>query len=119
MRRRLEIARALLHQPKILFLDEPTVGLDPQTRNRIWSYIQDLRKREDLTVFFTTHLMEEAEREADRIAIIDHGQIIALNSPKGLEEETETESLEEAFLVLTGKDIREGGEKGGPRIRNI
>jgi ABC-2 type transport system ATP-binding protein len=83
MRRRLEIARGLLHYPKILFLDEPTLGLDPQTRHRIWDYILDLRRRENITVFLTTHYMDEAG-VADRIAIIDYGKIIAIDSPDAL-----------------------------------
>ena len=73
MQRRLEIARGLLHAPHVLFLDEPTVGLDPQTRSSIWAYINDLKRREDITIFLTTHYMDEAEH-CDRIAIIDHGQ---------------------------------------------
>src|ERR1700690_1743272 len=77
MKRRLEIARGLLHHPKVLFLDEPTLGLDPQTRNHMWSYLQNLNKTESITVFFTTHYMEEAARIAERIAIVDHGKIIA------------------------------------------
>lgn len=107
MKRRLEIARGLLHHPKILFLDEPTLGLDPQTRNHIWSYIQNLNKEENITIFFTTHYMEEAAKAANRIAIIDHGKIIAQGTAKELEEQTQTNSLEEAFLALTGKTIRE------------
>jgi ABC-2 type transport system ATP-binding protein len=83
MRRRLEIARGLLHSPRVLFLDEPTVGLDPQTRAHIWSYIEELRAREAITIFLTTHYMEEAEH-CDRIAIIDHGQIVAIDSPEAL-----------------------------------
>lgn len=83
MKRRLEIARGLIHEPKVLFLDEPTLGLDPQTRNYIWTYIDKLKERTGLTIFLTTHYMEEAER-CDRIAIIDHGKIIALDSPKNL-----------------------------------
>ena len=83
MRRRLEIARGLLHYPKVLFLDEPTLGLDPQTRNHIWSYILDLRKRENVTIFLTTHYMDEAG-VADRIAIIDYGRIVALDAPDAL-----------------------------------
>src|SRR5262249_5402330 len=74
MMRRLEIARGLLHTPRIIFLDEPTLGLDPQTRNQMWAYLQDLNKRDKTTVFFSTHYMEEAERVAQRIAIIDHGK---------------------------------------------
>jgi ABC-2 type transport system ATP-binding protein len=85
MKRRLEIARGLLHHPKVLFLDEPTIGLDPQTRRHIWDYISTLRERKDLTIFLTTHYMDEAEI-ADRIAIIDHGQIVALDTPDALKE---------------------------------
>jgi ABC-2 type transport system ATP-binding protein len=83
MKRRLEIARGLLHSPRVLFLDEPTVGLDPQTRSSIWSYIRELKEREDITIFLTTHYMDEAEY-CDRIAIMDQGQIIVLDSPEAL-----------------------------------
>jgi ABC-2 type transport system ATP-binding protein len=83
MKRRLEIARGVLHYPQVLFLDEPTLGLDPQTRSRIWAYLDDLRQREEITVFMTTHYMEEAEF-CDRIAIIDHGKIVALGTPEEL-----------------------------------
>lgn len=83
MKRRLEIARGLLHYPKVLFLDEPTLGLDPQTRTNVWGFINDLRKKEGVTVFLTTHYMDEAEA-CDRIAIIDHGRIIAYGSPEEL-----------------------------------
>jgi ABC-2 type transport system ATP-binding protein len=83
MKRRLEIARGLLHSPRVLFLDEPTVGLDPQTRSSIWSYIRELRQAEDITIFLTTHYMDEAEY-CDRIAIMDHGRIIALDTPSAL-----------------------------------
>jgi ABC-2 type transport system ATP-binding protein len=83
MKRRLEIARGLLHSPRVLFLDEPTVGLDPQTRASIWRYIGELRKAEDITIFMTTHYMDEAEY-CDRIAIMDHGRIIALDTPEAL-----------------------------------
>lgn len=83
MKRRLEIARGLLHRPKVLFLDEPTLGLDPQTRTNVWGFINDLRKKEGVTVFLTTHYMDEAE-VCDRIAIIDHGRIIALGTPEEL-----------------------------------
>jgi ABC-2 type transport system ATP-binding protein len=83
MKRRLEIARGLLHAPRVLFLDEPTVGLDPQTRASIWRYINDLRRREDITIFMTTHYMDEAEF-CDRIAIIDRGSIVALGTPAEL-----------------------------------
>jgi len=83
MKRRLEIARGLLHAPRVLFLDEPTVGLDPQTRSSIWEYINDLKQREDITIFLTTHYMDEAEN-CDRIAIIDHGKIVAMDTPENL-----------------------------------
>jgi ABC-2 type transport system ATP-binding protein len=85
MKRRLEIARGLLHNPRILFLDEPTLGLDPQTRRLIWDYILALRKENNLTIFLTTHYMEEAEN-SDRISIIDHGRIIALDTPDKLKD---------------------------------
>lgn len=106
MKRRLEIARGLIHHPKILFLDEPTLGLDPQTRNHIWTYIAELNKKEKMTVFFTTHYMEEADRVADRIAIIDHGKIVVSGSTEELKKKTGTKNLEDAFLSLTGKEIR-------------
>lgn len=107
MKRRLEIARGLLHHPHIFFLDEPTLGLDPQTRNHIWSYIQDLNKKEQITVFFTTHYMEEAERVAKTVAVIDKGKIITVGTPEDLKAQTKTNSLEDAFLSLTGHGIRE------------
>jgi ABC-2 type transport system ATP-binding protein len=107
MKRRLEVARGLLHHPKILFLDEPTLGLDPQTRNHIWSYLKKLNRKEKITVFFTTHYMEEAEKVSDKIVIIDRGKIIAEGSSRQLKQKTKTGSLEEAFLALTGHGIRE------------
>lgn len=107
MKRRLEIARGLLHHPKILFLDEPTIGLDPQTRNHLWSYVQDLNKKENITVFLTTHYMEEADKVATRIAVIDHGKIVALGSSAELKAQTKTQTLEDAFLALTGSAIRD------------
>src|SRR5258708_998930 len=107
MRRRLEIARGLLHHPKIFFLDEPTVGLDPQTRNQIWNYIKNLNEREGITIFFTTHYMEEAERFAKEVVIIDRGKIIASGSSDSLKKQTKTKNLEDAFLKLTGHVIRD------------
>jgi ABC-2 type transport system ATP-binding protein len=83
MRRRLELIRGLLHRPKVLFLDEPTLGLDPQTRSRIWEYLEEVRSTQDVTLFLTTHYMDEAE-QCDRIGIIDHGRIIALDTPGSL-----------------------------------
>ncbi len=84
MRRRLELGRGIMHHPKILFLDEPTLGLDPQTRGHIWEYIQNLAEKECMTVMLTTHYMEEAEQLCDRVAIIDYGKIVALDSPQTL-----------------------------------
>ncbi len=119
MKRRLEIARGLTHHPKVLFLDEPTIGLDPQTRNHIWSYIQDLNKKEGMTVFFTTHYMEEADRVANRIAVIDRGNIIAKGTPEELKTKTNTKNLEDAFLALTGKTIRDEEADGQDRMREM
>jgi ABC-2 type transport system ATP-binding protein len=120
MKRRLEIARGFLHHPKILFLDEPTLGLDPQTRNLMWQYIKDLNVREKTTVFFTTHYMDEAERVSERIAIVDHGKIIAQGSVAELKAQTDTDRLEEAFLSLTGRKIREEtGDGSLDRMRMI
>ncbi len=107
MKRRLEIARGFLHHPKVLFLDEPTIGLDPQTRNHIWTYLKKMNKEEGTTVFLTTHYMEEADKVSDRIAIIDHGKIVAQGTSEELKASTKTNSLEDAFLALTGKAIRE------------
>jgi ABC-2 type transport system ATP-binding protein len=107
MRRRLEIARGFLHTPKILFLDEPTLGLDPQSRNQLWTHVKNLNQQDGVTVFLTTHYMDEADRVAQRIAIIDHGRIVAIGSPRELKEQTGKESLEEAFLALTGTTIRD------------
>ena len=115
MRRRLEIARGFLHTPRILFLDEPTLGLDPQTRNQLWSHVKKLNETEKVTVFLTTHYMEEAERVAHRIAIMDHGRIVAQGTAAELKEQTDADSLEKAFLALTGTSIRE--EEGGSIVR--
>jgi ABC-2 type transport system ATP-binding protein len=107
MKRRLEIARGLLHHPKVLFLDEPTIGLDPQTRNHIWNYVKNLNKEEKVTIFFTTHHMEEVERYAEKIAIIDHGKIIERGTPAEIMQKAgNATSLEDAFITLTGKEIR-------------
>ena len=84
MRRRLELARGLLHNPRVLFLDEPTLGLDPQTREHIWEYIENLVKTEKVTVIITTHYMDEADQLCNRVAIIDHGRVVALDSPAAL-----------------------------------
>jgi ABC-2 type transport system ATP-binding protein len=115
MKRRLEIARGLLHHPKIIFLDEPTTGLDPQTRNSMWNYLLELNKTEGTTIFFTTHYMEEAEKIAQRISIIDHGKIISSGTADNLKKLANANSLEEAFLNFTGRNIRQ--EDVGPADR--
>src|SRR4051812_7313118 len=135
MRRRLEIARGLMHSPRVLFLDEPTIGLDPQTRSSIWSYIRTLRETEEITIFMTTHYMDEAEY-CDRIAIMDQGQIVALDSPETLKASVgadrvriETDDNERAIDALRqhfGVDARvaegavmfavPGGEQFVPRL---
>ncbi|MBN2111710.1 ATP-binding cassette domain-containing protein [Candidatus Woesearchaeota archaeon] len=117
MKRRLEVARGLVHHPKILFLDEPTLGLDPQTRNSVWEYLKKLNKEEEMTIFFTTHYMEEAERVADMIVVIDHGKIIKTGTSKELKKETKTSSLEDAFLKLTGRKIRDENATSLDRMR--
>jgi len=117
MRRRLEIARGLLHHPKIFFLDEPTLGLDAQTRNRIWERINLLNREYETTIFFTTHYLEEAEKNATRIAIIDKGKIVASGTAEEIEKETKTDNLEAAYLVITGKNIREQNVSSGDSIR--
>lgn len=117
MKRRLEIARGLLHHPKVLFLDEPTVGLDPQTRNHIWSYLSDLNSKEGTTVFLTTHYMDEADKVAERVAIMDHGKIVGQGSPEELEAKVGAATLEEAFLAITGYAIREEEAAAGERMR--
>lgn len=117
MKRRLEIARGLLHHPKVLFLDEPTIGLDPQTRNHIWTYIKNLNEKEGVTIFFTTHHMEEVERMATRIAIIDHGKILTTGTIDEILQQAGTESLEDAFIKLTGSTIRE--EKGNAGLNQM
>jgi len=106
MKRRLEVARAIMHEPKILFLDEPTLGLDPQSRAKIWEYLLRLRERKELTIFMTTHYLDEAEI-CDKVAIIDKGRVIALNSPKTLIAQRRVSTLNEVFLQLTGRDIRD------------
>ena len=112
MRRRLEIARGLLHHPSVLFLDEPTLGLDPQTRNHLWKYIATLSKEKNITIILTTHYMEEADRLCDWIAIIDHGTIIALDSPQNLKDgiggdiiTIQTPDYDTVAQVLTGSWI--------------
>ncbi|HVS66998.1 MAG TPA: ATP-binding cassette domain-containing protein [Mycobacteriales bacterium] len=112
MRRRLEIARGLMHSPRVLFLDEPTIGLDPQTRSSIWSYIRALRESEGTTIFMTTHYMEEAEY-CDRIAIMDRGKIVVLDTPAALKASVgKAASLDDVFIHYTGSEIRDGFSTG-------
>jgi len=119
MKRRLEIGRGLIHHPKILFLDEPTTGLDPQTRNAIWYHIRQLNKDQGMTIFMTTHYMNEAEEVADKVAIIDHGKIIEQGTVAELKKKTKTKNLEETFLKLTGRDIRQEHASGLDRMRMV
>lgn len=117
MKRRLEIARGLLHHPKIFFLDEPTIGLDPQTRNGLWDYLKNLNKKEGITIFFTTHYIEEAEKAATRVAVIDHGKIVGLGTSRELMGQTKTKTLEEAFLNFTGHTIRDEDATAADHMR--
>jgi ABC-2 type transport system ATP-binding protein len=110
MRRRLELARGLIHYPKVLFLDEPTIGLDPQTRDHVWKYIRELKETHDITVVLTTHYMDEADRLSDRIAIMDYGKIIALDTSAKLKETLEGDviivkasNLDALFSLITEK----------------
>ena len=119
MRRRLEIARGFLHTPKILFLDEPTLGLDPQSRNQLWTHVKRLNETEKTTVFLTTHYMDEADRVAHRIAIMDHGTIVAQGTSAELKEQTQTDSLEAAFLALTGSSLRDEGANSTDALRRV
>lgn len=112
MRRRLEIARGLLHEPRILFLDEPTLGLDTQTRNLMWDYVARLSHEKGMTIFFTTHYLDEAEAVAERIAIIDHGKIVAQGTTPELCRQTKTKTLEDAYLQLTGRTLRDESDAG-------
>ncbi len=112
MRRRLEIARGLLHEPQILFLDEPTLGLDTQTRNLMWEYVQKLSREKGMTIFFTTHYLDEAEAVAEQIAIIDHGKITAHGTTATLCQQTGTKTLEQAYLKLTGETLRDESSSG-------
>jgi ABC-2 type transport system ATP-binding protein len=119
MKRRLEIARGFLHTPKILFLDEPTLGLDPQSRNQLWTHVKAINESEGVTMFLTTHYMDEAERVARRIAIIDHGKLVAQGSAAELKQQTGKDSLEAAFLALTGTSIRDEGADPNAQMRQF
>jgi ABC-2 type transport system ATP-binding protein len=119
MKRRLEIARGFLHTPKILFLDEPTLGLDPQSRNQLWTHVKHLNATEGVTVFLTTHYMDEADRVAHRIAIIDHGKIVAQGTSAELKQQTNSETLEQAFLALTGSSVRDESSTSVDQMRQF
>lgn len=119
MKRRLEIARGLMHHPKILFLDEPTIGLDSQTRKHIWSYIKNLSQKEGTTIFFTTHYLEEAENIADQINIIDHGKIVYAGTIGEVKAKTGAPNLNEAYLILTGNEIRDGEASSVDKMRSF
>ena len=119
MKRRLEIARGFLHTPRILFLDEPTLGLDPQSRNQLWTHVKKVNEAERVTVFLTTHYMDEADRVAHRIGVIDHGKLVAQGTPAAIKQQTGTESLEEAFLALTGSTIRDESADPAAQMRNF
>jgi ABC-2 type transport system ATP-binding protein len=119
MKRRLEIARGFLHTPKILFLDEPTLGLDPQSRNQLWTHVKRLNETENTTVFLTTHYMDEADRVAHRIAIVDHGQLIAQGTSAELKASTNTDTLENAFLALTGESLRDESASSADNMRQV
>jgi len=112
MRRRVEIARGLVHEPRIFFLDEPTTGLDPVSRAAAWAMLQRIKAERDLTVLLTTHYMDEADKLCDRIAIVDHGKLVALETPAGLKASlpgraAETVSLDDVFVHYTGRDLRD------------
>jgi ABC-2 type transport system ATP-binding protein len=119
MKRRLEIARGFLHTPAILFLDEPTLGLDPQSRNQLWTHVKALNESEKTTVFLTTHYMDEADRVAHRIAIMDHGSIVAVGTSAELKQQTGTDSLEAAFLSLTGSSLRDESANATDGLRQM
>ena len=119
MKRRLEIARGFLHTPRILFLDEPTLGLDPQSRNQLWTHVKKVNEAEKVTVFLTTHYMDEADRVAHRISVIDHGKLVTQGTPAEIKEQTETRTLEDAFLKLTGTTIRDESASATDNMRQF
>jgi ABC-2 type transport system ATP-binding protein len=112
MRRRVEIARGLVHEPRVFFLDEPTTGLDPVSRTAVWGILQRIKSQRELTVLITTHYMDEADKLCDRIAIVDHGTLVALDSPRALKASIpgrapETVTLDDVFVHYTGHDLRD------------
>lgn len=120
MRRRLELSRVLLHEPQVLFLDEPTAGLDPQTRRAFWAHLAELRKAKNLTILLTTHYLAEVE-QADAVAILDHGRIIAEGSPEELKarlpKDAKERDLEDVFVHLTGGGMRDEGASDRDHVR--
>ena len=119
MKRRLEIARGFLHTPRILFLDEPTLGLDPQSRNQLWAHVKRVNEAEKVTVMLTTHYMDEADRVAHRVGVIDHGKLVAQGTPREIKDQTGAESLEDAFLKLTGSSIRDESAGSADQMRQF
>jgi len=119
MLRRLEIATALLNRPAVLFLDEPTVGLDPSARRMVWGRLQALREQAGTTILVTTHLMEEAERYCERLAVIDQGRLVEQGAPAELLERHRTESLEEVFTAVTGRHIDPESDEGEGRLSDV
>ena len=115
MLRRLEIASALLNRPQVLFLDEPTVGLDPNARAMVWERLQALREQSGTTILVTTHLMEEAERHCDRLGVIDQGRLIEQGEPAELIERHDADTLEDVFRTITGRPLGGGDRRGVPR----
>jgi ABC-2 type transport system ATP-binding protein len=112
MRRRVEIARGLVHEPRVFFLDEPTTGLDPVSRTSVWGMLQRIKAERDLTILITTHYMDEADKLCDRIAIVDHGRLVALDTPRALKASIpgrapETVTLDDVFVHYTGRDLRD------------
>ena len=119
MLRRLEIATALLNRPAVLFLDEPTVGLDPTARRMVWEHLVALREQAGTTILVTTHVMEEAERQCDRLAIIDQGRLVEQGRPGELLERYETENLEDVFTAVTGRKIGGQGNVEEGRLSDV
>jgi ABC-2 type transport system ATP-binding protein len=115
MRRRLEIARSLLHRPQVLFLDEPTTGLDPASRHAMWDMIRELQRTTGLTLFLTTHYMDEADELCDYIAICDHGRLVAAGAPAELKQQIGGGTLEDVFIAYTGRGLRDSAD-GDARV---
>jgi ABC-2 type transport system ATP-binding protein len=121
MRRRVEIARGLVHEPRIFFLDEPTTGLDPVSRVAVWEMLRKIKSQRDLTVLLTTHYMDEADKLCDRIAIVDHGELKALDSPARLKASIggDNVTLDDVFIHYTGRDLRDALQDANPMDRAV